>query len=90
MDGSAADSAWSWRGSFVEAYMQSGLVVSCTASGLFLMGAFVLGRAWGLERRTGRKEGLTEEGRREMGRWAEKPRERTTGTGIYYSDEDVG
>merc|ERR1712014_543511 len=60
--GSAADSAWSWQGTFVEAYMQSGLAASCVAHSPFLIGAFVLGKAWGLEERTGRKEEQTEEG----------------------------
>jgi len=65
VDGSATASDWSWRSTFVEAYMQSGLVASCSAGGPFLMGAFVLGRAWGQERRKERKEGLVEEGRYE-------------------------
>lgn len=60
--GSAADSAWSWQGTFVEAYMQSGLAASCVAHSPFLIGEFVLGKAWGLEERTGRKEEQTEEG----------------------------
>jgi len=57
VDGSAANSAWSWRGTFGEAYTQSGLAASCSAGSPFVMGAFVLGRAWAWrERKGGRRD----------------------------------